>query len=160
VRASTPGGWLVPLIAAFALGAPATASADRGERWLGLAVVGEVPRAAGLDGTLQLGLGDALSSRLSLGARLGADGLVVGVASAGLAVAWDVVAWVPELGVRAGLRVRADSGGDRVAGEGALELGLTRYLSLGTALRLSLAGGWRTTGTAFGLASVGIAWRG
>jgi len=76
-----------------------------------------------------------------------------GVGSIGVAAAWDVLAWVPELRLAVGGRLSSDW--LRLLGD----VGVRRYLSLDSALLLALGGEWIGNGHWQVVLSVGILWR-
>ena len=134
--------------------APALASADRGELELGVAAVGELPAAGGLDALAQLGLGEVLSLRAGLGGRWSSSGPAAD-ALVGLVGAWDVLAWVPEVAVSAGARVGYDPDVELQ-----VTAGLRRWIGLDRSLTISIGGGYRPRlGQGYGCLSFGFWWR-
>ena len=154
MRRVAPGTLAPALLAALAALAPAHARADRGELLWGGAAVGELPRAAGVDGLAQLGLTDVLWLRGSVGGRYRFAG-VAGEALVGLVGAWDVLAWVPEVSVSAGATVGSQTDLELQVGAG-----LRRWVGLDTSFTIVLSGGYRPRlGERYGTLAIGLWWR-
>jgi hypothetical protein len=146
-------GCIAAVAAALAALGAAPAAADEGEWLVGGEAIGELPAAAGAGLTLQRGLGDTLSARVSAGGRYERTHLRADL-TLGLVWAWDVLAWVPELFVGGGVRA-----GSSTAGEVLLSLGVRHFVSLDTSITAAVSGGYRTSGDPFGALSVGLWWR-
>lgn len=129
---------------------PADLIADTGDVALGPMLSGGWPAEGRLGATVRFGVGDWLALDVRLGAAVDEHG-VLGVGSAGVIAAWDVLAWVPELRLAGGARV-AEAGVDpRVIAE----LGVRHYLGLELSLLISVGGEW-TPELWSGVASVGL----
>lgn len=117
---------------------PRTSRADAGEVALGAQVGGTYEPATGRAGVaLRLGTSDWVSVEGRLGLCVGDDG-AAGLVAGGLVVAWDVLAWVPELAVTAGFRVDRERSEPRIGGE----LGVRRYVGRRWAIGLAAGSEW------------------
>lgn len=142
----------------YILSVPAQAHADAGEALLGVAVQGELAPAAGIDAVVQLGVNDMVALRGWLGGRYGKTttddkgaALDVGV---GLVCAWDVLSLVPELMLGGALR----STTSKTVAESLATVGIRCFLNPDVSLSLAAGGGWRTDGSPYGTAQIGL-WR-
>lgn len=118
--------------------APRTSRADAGEVALGVQVGGAYEPAAGRAGVaLRLGTSDWASVEGRLGLGLG-DDRAAGLVAGGLVVAWDVLAWVPELTVTAGFWIDRERSEPRISGE----LGVRRYVGRRWAIGLAAGSEW------------------
>lgn len=136
--------------------APARAHADSREVALGAHVAGRGRPVTGVvGGTLSYGLGDALALRGKLEGSLDAEG-VAALVGVDLTWAWDVLAWVPVVGV--GPRFQAGpSRGPHWGLAGSFEL--RRYLSFSTSLVLGAETLWLRGASSAQLAAVlGMRW--
>ncbi len=92
--------------------APQAARADKGELALGPQTALIYPVAGRVGAAARLGLTDWISVEARLG--IGYDRTrLSGNASAGLVLAWDVLTWVPELAVAAGVSLPSGESGRR-----------------------------------------------
>ncbi|OGR08695.1 MAG: hypothetical protein A2341_00680 [Deltaproteobacteria bacterium RIFOXYB12_FULL_58_9] len=139
---------------------PAVTVVDAGEWSVGPVASGAVPLGSGDAAPVEGRFGGM--ARFGIGDWLAVDGRVLatvsdrtagGVGSIGVAAAWDVLAWVPELRLAVGGRLSSDW--LRLLGD----VGVRRYLSLDSALLLALGGEWIGNGHWQVVLSVGILWR-
>lgn len=116
--------WLAALVASACILAPSFARADAGELAFGAGYNYVTPKEHRVLARASYGLSDFFAARVDLGAGFTPD-FTRGLASAGLVYAYDVVSWVPEIGVYGGLSF-AD--GDAY-GRAAALAGIRRYFS-------------------------------
>ncbi len=106
--------------------------ADAGDLGLGLSAGYASPREARFLARGSYGLSDFFAARVDVGAGVTSD-FTRGLATAGIVYAYDVLTWVPELGLYGGLSF-ADG---ETFGRAQVLAGLRRYLGRTTSLVLS-----------------------
>jgi len=126
------------LVFAAVVAAASTARADAGEIALGPQLVGAYHPAEGRAGVaLRIGATDwvALEARLGLGLR---RGNALSQISGGVVVAWDVLAWVPELALTVGAQLDRHEIEPRMNAE----VGFRRYFGPSSSLGFAGGGEW------------------
>lgn len=112
--------------------APESARADAGDLAFGVSGGYATPREGRLLARGSYGISDALALRVDVGAGF-ADEFTRGLASGGIVYAYDVVSWVPELGVYGGVSFADGTS----FGRAAVLAGMRRYINRATSVTLS-----------------------
>jgi len=129
-------------LALIVLGLPfQSAKADTGELALGAGITTALPRAAGLELGLRLGVGDFLAVDARAGGGTTAKN-GFGFAEGGLVALFDVLTWVPEMRIAVGAELSRDDVSPVVRGS----LGLRRYLTGSVSAAVEAGGAWTPEG--------------
>ncbi|MBI5508946.1 MAG: hypothetical protein HY903_09350 [Deltaproteobacteria bacterium] len=122
---------------------PMAARADHGEVALGVMAAGSLPAALGGELGVRFGATDSLSLE-ARGGALRRAGRTAAAVDGGVLLSWDVLLWVPQLRVAAGVEAESGATWPRFT----MTVGARRYLSLDTAATLEAGAQWMPSGWA------------